>query len=63
MALPKPHQIETHKAAFMDYLYERAGRTNGLYTGLWAAYCQEVGTHQRHLHLLRTLQQVQTQDD
>ena len=31
-------QAERGKAAFMALLYEKSGRTNGLYTGLWAEF-------------------------
>ena len=34
---------DRRRAYFMDWLYKRSGRTNGLYTGLWQAWCQEAG--------------------
>ena len=34
-------QKENQKATFMEFLYERSGRQNGLYTGLWAEWDKE----------------------
>lgn len=48
---------EQHKADFMDLLYEKSGRTNGLYTGLWEEFCRERGEYYRALHMVRALQQ------
>lgn len=36
-------EAENNKAQFMNYLYKASGRTNGLYTGLWADFCQSAG--------------------
>ena len=30
---------ENRKALFIDFLYQRSGRTNGLFTGLWENFC------------------------
>ena len=30
---------ENRKALFTDFLYQRSGRTNGLFTGLWQEWC------------------------
>jgi hypothetical protein len=30
------------RAAFMQYLYDRSGRTNGLFTGLWQQFKDEM---------------------
>lgn len=46
MTLPD-YQIEQGKADFLDLLYTNSGRTNGLYTGLWAAYQHELATSHR----------------
>ena len=35
------NNLENQKVEFMDFLYERSGRTNGLYTGLWAEWDAE----------------------
>jgi len=32
---------ETRKADFMQFLYERSGRTCGTYTGLWLKWMEE----------------------
>jgi hypothetical protein len=37
------HIAESGKAAFMDLLYQRSGRKNGVYTGLWESFCLEAG--------------------
>jgi hypothetical protein len=55
------HVEQQHRAEFLDLLYEKSGRTSGLYTGLWAEFCTERGIYHRHLHLLRKLQQQQSQ--
>ncbi len=34
---------ENRKALFTDFLYQRSGRTNGLFTGLWEEWCRESG--------------------
>lgn len=31
------------RSEFMDHLYKCSGRTNGLYTGLWAEFAHEAG--------------------
>ena len=31
-------QAEQNKDKFIELLYEKAGRTNGLYTGLWQEF-------------------------
>lgn len=36
---PTEQQI---RADFIDHLYERSGRTNGLYTGLWHEFRAKV---------------------
>jgi len=38
---------EHKKAVFMDYLYEKSGRTNGLFTGLWTHFCKASGEQAR----------------
>ena len=35
------NNLENQKVEFMDFLYERRGRTNGLYTNLWAEWDAE----------------------
>jgi hypothetical protein len=35
------NNLENQKVEFMDFLYERSGRTNGLYTNLWAEWDAE----------------------
>ena len=35
------NNLENQKVEFMSFLYERSGRTNGLYTGLWAEWDAE----------------------
>tara|TARA_R100001510_G_scaffold57059_1_gene63990 strand:+ start:306 stop:488 length:183 start_codon:yes stop_codon:yes gene_type:complete len=41
---------ENRKALFIDFLYQRSGRTNGLYTGLWDDWCKEMGAQARQKH-------------
>ena len=41
---------ENRKALFTDFLYQRSGRTNGLFTGLWQEWCQEAGVQAREEH-------------
>lgn len=44
-------KTEQQKADFMEHCYRCSGRTNGLYTGLWQAFClQEAGPHCRNLY-------------
>ena len=38
---------ENRKALFMEFLYQRSGRTNGLFTGLWDEWCRECGAQAR----------------
>ncbi len=40
---PTTPQEDRRRAYFMNWLYERSGRTNGLYTGLWDMWCREAG--------------------
>lgn len=35
------NNLENQKVEFMDFLYERSGRTSGLFTGLWAEWDAE----------------------
>ena len=32
---------QNRRAEFMNHMYDRSGRTNGLYTGLWQQFCME----------------------
>ena len=41
---------ENRKALFTDFLYQRSGRTNGLFTGLWDEWCREAGIQAREEH-------------
>ena len=34
-------ELESQKAEFMHFLYQRSGRTNGLLTGLWQEWDAE----------------------
>lgn len=38
----KPHQLDLQRAEMMDALYEKSGRSDGLYTGLWEQFCRDV---------------------
>ena len=38
---------ENRKALFTEFLYQRSGRTNGLFTGLWDEWCRECGAQAR----------------
>jgi len=41
-------QSEQRKADFMEHMYQCSGRNNGLYTGLWQAFCMnEAGPFAR----------------
>lgn len=39
--------LDQHRAAMMDALYERSGRTCSTYTGLWEEFCRDVATNLR----------------
>jgi len=41
------HQLDQQRADMMDALYERSGRTNGLYTGLWEEFCRDMAANFR----------------
>ena len=41
---------ENRKALFTEFLYQKSGRTNGLFTGLWEEWCQESGERLRDEH-------------
>ncbi len=43
----KEHQLDQQRADMMDALYERSGRTNGLYTGLWEEFCRDIAANFR----------------
>jgi hypothetical protein len=43
----QPFELEQLKSDFLDYLYAKSGRTNGLYTGLWAEHCRTMGERTR----------------
>ena len=35
---------QNQRTEFMNHMYERSGRTNGLFTGLWQEFClKEAG--------------------
>lgn len=38
---------EQLRADFLDYLYEKYGRSNGLYTGLWQQYQDDIALQMR----------------
>jgi hypothetical protein len=42
-----PVQLDQQRADMMDALYERSGRTNGLYTGLWEEFCRDIAANFR----------------
>lgn len=43
-------KAEQQKAEFMEHMYRCSGRTNGLYTGLWQAFCMnEAGPRCRDI--------------
>lgn len=43
-------KAEQQKAEFMEHMYRCSGRTNGLYTGLWQAFCiNEAGPRCRDI--------------
>lgn len=44
------NEQENRKALFMDFLYQRSGRSNCLYTGLWDEWCRESGESAREDH-------------
>ena len=41
---------ENRKAFFTEFLYQRSGRTNGLFIGLWDEWCREAGVQAREEH-------------
>ena len=48
-------KLDQLRADVMDELYERSGRTNGLYTGLWQDFCLELGAIARDTNRLQDL--------
>lgn len=38
---------EQLRADFLDYLYDKYGRTNGCYTGLWKQYQEDISLQMR----------------
>jgi len=42
-------ELDQRRADFMDVVYERAGRTDGTYTGLWDEFSREVASNLRDL--------------
>ena len=40
-------KLDQMRADMMDALYERSGRTNGLYTGLWEEFCRDLAANFR----------------
>jgi hypothetical protein len=42
-----PVQLDQQRADMMDALYERSGRTNGIYTGLWEEFCRDIAANFR----------------
>lgn len=40
-------QLDQRRADMLDALYERSGRTNGLYTGLWDEFAHDMATNFR----------------
>jgi len=43
----KQHELDLQRAQMMDVLYERSGRTNGLYTGLWQEFALDIAANFR----------------
>lgn len=39
---------EQNRADFMDFLYALYERKNGLYTGLWQQFCQDLAVYLRN---------------
>jgi hypothetical protein len=55
--------IEEGKADFLELLYRYSGRTNGLYTGLWADFCREAGeTARTNFTIAHYTASITTQD-
>lgn len=42
-----PAELEQLKSDYLDYLYEKSGRTTGIYTGLWEQHCRACGEQMR----------------
>jgi hypothetical protein len=42
-------ELDQRRADFMDMIYERAGRNDQLYTGLWDEFSREVASNLRDL--------------
>jgi GMP synthase PP-ATPase subunit len=40
-------QLQQRRADLIDQLYDRSGRTNGLYTGLWQEFAADVAVNAR----------------
>ena len=60
---------EQRKADFMEHMYQCSGRTNGLYTGLWQAFCfNEAGPFARNKYFemveaIKAFEQQQTAEE
>lgn len=42
-----PTRLDQNRADFMEQLYQRSGRTNQLFTGLWQEWCLKAGAELR----------------
>jgi len=38
----RPVDLDQRRTEFMEELYQRSGRTNGLFTGLWDEYSRKI---------------------
>ena len=47
--------LDQRRTEFMEELYQRSGRTNGLFTGLWQEYAHKIAEKVRDSD---TLQQI-----
>jgi len=47
--MPNNTELDQRRADFMQMIYERAGRNDGLYTGLWQEFSREVASNLRDL--------------
>lgn len=43
----RPVDLDQRRTEFMEELYQRSGRTNGLFTGLWDEYSRKIAAKVR----------------
>ena len=54
----KATHLDDQRAAMMDALYARSGRTCGTYTGLWEEFCRDIGANFRDTYYPELFERV-----